>query len=84
MGVATISAQVQRSGGTQQLPGAELDEALERRAASIEGGAAGESVTFGEPLCTLQEDDLSVDSCEFIVNWKPPHRSWWLGKPILV
>ena len=49
VGVATISAQVQRSGGTQQLAAAELDEALERRAASIEGGAAGESVSFGEP-----------------------------------
>ncbi len=47
IGVATISAQVQRSGGTQALPGALLDEALESKAASIEGGAAGESVTFG-------------------------------------
>ena len=53
VGVATISAQVQRSGGTQALPGAQLDEALESRAASIEGGAAGESVTFGKAAAAL-------------------------------
>lgn len=63
MGVATISAQVQRSGGTQQLPGAELDEALERRAASIEGGAAGESVTFGEALADTFLGDMWMHPC---------------------
>lgn len=50
MGLATISAGVQRAGGTRQHPGSALDEALELRAASIEGGASGETIAMGTPL----------------------------------
>ena len=46
--MATISANMQRSGGSQQHPGARLDDELELRAASIEGGAAGESIGMGQ------------------------------------
>ena len=46
--MATISANMQRSGGSQQHPGARLDAELELRAASIEGGAAGESIGMGQ------------------------------------
>lgn len=51
IGLATISAGVQRAGGTRQHPGSALDEALELRAASIEGGASGESIAMGTTLC---------------------------------
>jgi zinc protease len=47
VGLATLSAAVQRSGGSTSHPGAALDEALEERAASIEGGAGGEAFALG-------------------------------------
>lgn len=47
VGLATLSAAVQRSGGSAAHPGQTLDEALEERAASIEGGAGGEALGFG-------------------------------------
>lgn len=50
VGLATISAGVQRAGGTRQHPGSALDEALELRAASIEGGASGEAIGMGAAL----------------------------------
>eukprot|EP00891_Asterochloris_glomerata_P007133 jgi/Astpho2/7133/e_gw1.00111.7.1_t len=58
VGVATISANMQRSGGSQQHPGARLDDELELRAASIEGGAAGESIGMGFEC--LSEDVVDV------------------------
>ena len=48
VGLATISAGVQRAGGSKKHPGPALDEALELRAASIEGGASGEAIGMGE------------------------------------
>ena len=66
MGLASISAGVQRAGGSRQHPGAALDEALELRAASIEGGASGEALGMGtvlqesvksKSLCILQQQD---------------------------
>lgn len=47
VGVASISAGVQRAGGSVAHPGAVLDEALEQRAALIEGGAGPESSSLG-------------------------------------
>lgn len=47
VGLATISAGVHRAGGSRAHPGSALDEALEVRAASIEGGASGEASAMG-------------------------------------
>ncbi|BDA43216.1 Uncharacterized zinc protease-like protein y4wB [Coccomyxa sp. Obi] len=47
VGIASISAGVQRAGGSVAHPGAVLDEALEQRAALIEGGAGPESSSLG-------------------------------------
>ena len=58
VGLATLSAAVQRSGGSRQHPAAALDEALEERAASIEGGAGGEAFGFG--FSCLREDAPDV------------------------
>ena len=58
MGLATLSAAVQRSGGSRQHPGQALDDALEERAAAIEGGAGQEAFGFG--FQCLQEDAPEV------------------------
>ena len=58
VGLASLSAAVQRSGGSVAHPGAALDEALEERAASIEGGASGEAFGFG--FQCLREDAADV------------------------
>lgn len=58
VGLATLSAAVQRSGGSVEHPGRSLDDALEERAASIEGGAGGEA--FGLGFQCLQEDTADV------------------------
>jgi hypothetical protein len=58
VGLATLSAAVQRSGGSRQHPAAALEEALEERAASIEGGAGGEAFGFG--FSCLREDAPDV------------------------
>lgn len=50
VGLATISAGVQRAGGSKKHPGPALDEALELKAASIEGGASGEAIGMGKPF----------------------------------
>lgn len=47
VGLASISAGVQRAGGSRAHPGSALEEALELRAATIEGGASGESIAMG-------------------------------------
>ncbi|KAL4857736.1 putative zinc protease-like protein y4wB [Chlorella vulgaris] len=47
VGLASLSAAVQRSGGSVQHPGQALDDALEDRAASIEGGAGSEAIGMG-------------------------------------
>ena len=47
MGVATIAAGVQRAGGSLQHPSAALDDALEQKAAYIEGGATPETSSLG-------------------------------------
>ena len=49
---------MQRSGGSRQHPAAALEEALEERAASIEGGAGGEAFGFG--FSCLREDAPDV------------------------
>ena len=41
---------MQRAGGSRRHPGGALDEALELRAASIEGGASGEALGMGTLL----------------------------------
>lgn len=60
MGLASISAGVQRAGGSRRHPGAALDEALELRAASIEGGASGEALGMGTLLKKSLKDIESV------------------------
>lgn len=47
VGLATVSAAVQRAGGTQAHPGPVLDETLEQMAAGIEGGALPEAIVLG-------------------------------------
>ncbi len=49
VGVATIAAAVQRAGGSVAHPGNALDEALEQKAASIEGNAGPEASSLGAP-----------------------------------
>lgn len=58
VGLATISAGVQRAGGTRQHPGSALDEALELRAASIEGGASGEAIGMGFECLTEDLEEV--------------------------
>ena len=53
VGLATISAGVQRAGGSRAHPGSVLDEALEVKAASIEGGASGDAIGMGIYSCPL-------------------------------
>ena len=53
VGLATISAGVHRAGGSRAHPGSALDEALEVRAASIEGGASGEAIAMGTASSNL-------------------------------
>ena len=50
MGLASISAAVRRAGGSVAHPGPALDDALELRAAYIEGGAGGEATSLGARL----------------------------------
>ena len=67
VGLATISAGVQRAGGSKKHPGPALDEALELRAASIESGASGEAIGMGE-LTTPSTCFLTVSSRFLTVN----------------
>ena len=55
VGLVTIAAAVQRAGGSVDHPGSALDEALEQRAAFIEGGAGPEASSIGtaKPGCCL-------------------------------
>ena len=81
VGVATISANMQRSGGSQQHPGARLDAELELRAASIEGGAAGESIGMGQSsmLTGLTLGlELRVD---LLKTLRRGPLSWWRLEP---
>ena len=48
VGLATVAAGVQRAGASVQHPSAALDEALEQKAAYIEGGASTETSSLGE------------------------------------
>ncbi|CAK0782146.1 hypothetical protein CVIRNUC_005584 [Coccomyxa viridis] len=47
VGVASIASGVQRAGGSTAHPGTALDEALEQKAAYIEGGASPETSSLG-------------------------------------
>lgn len=54
VGVATIAAAVQRAGGSLAHPGTALDEALEQKAASIEGNSGPEASSLGVPHSGLR------------------------------
>ncbi|KAL4448464.1 hypothetical protein ABPG75_005683 [Micractinium tetrahymenae] len=58
VGLASLSAAVQRAGGSQQHPAQALDDKLEELAASIEGGAGAEAFGFG--FQCLREDTAEV------------------------
>lgn len=58
VGLATISAGVQRAGGSREHPGNALDEALELRAASIEGGASGDAIAMGFECLTEDLEEV--------------------------
>ncbi|KAK9842460.1 hypothetical protein WJX81_001228 [Elliptochloris bilobata] len=47
VGLASLSTAVRRAGGSVAHPGPALDDALELRAAYIEGGAGGEATSLG-------------------------------------
>ena len=53
-----MSAAVQRSGGSLQHPSQQLDDELEERAASIEGGAGPEAFGFGFQCLTEDTSDV--------------------------
>jgi hypothetical protein len=53
VGIATIASAMQRAGGSLAHPNAALDEALEQRAAFIEGGAGPEASSLGAGACKL-------------------------------
>ena len=48
VGLATVASTVQRAGGSVQHPSAELDDALEQKAAHIEGGSSPETSSLGQ------------------------------------
>lgn len=48
VGVAIIAAAVQRAGGSAAHPGTVLDEALELKAALMDGGAGPEASSLGQ------------------------------------
>ena len=48
VGLATVASAVQRAGGSVQHPSAELDDALEQKAAYIEGGSSPETSSLGK------------------------------------
>ena len=54
VGLATIAAGVQRAGGSVQHPSAALDDALEQKAAYIEGGATPETSSLGTQQSLLE------------------------------
>ena len=56
--LATLSAAVQRAGGSRQHPEEVFDRELEKLSAAIEGGASSEAVTFG--FSSLKEDSGTV------------------------
>ena len=60
VGLATIAAAVQRAGGSINHPGSALDEALEQRAAFIEGGAGPEASSIGtvQSYCRLPQHSV--------------------------
>ena len=43
-----MASTVQRAGGSVQHPSAELDDALEQKAAHIEGGSSPETSSLGQ------------------------------------
>lgn len=73
MGLATLSAAVQRSGGSQQHPGEKLDDKLEELGAGIEGGAGAEAFGFG--FQCLREDAAEVLSL-FAEARRPRSLAW--------
>lgn len=78
VGLASISAGVQRAGGSRAHPGSALEEALELRAASIEGGASGESIAMGTPLTEHSTHSacwLSMHLAFFLSRKRPPRLS---------
>jgi len=56
--LATLSAAVQRAGGSKEHAEQDFDRELEKLSAAIEGGASSEAVTFG--ISSLKEDSESV------------------------
>lgn len=82
MGLATLSAAVQRSGGSQQHPGEALDEKLEELGAGIEGGAGAEAFGFG--FQCLREDAAEVMSLFAEVRAGPEGvaRGRWLRRSL--
>ena len=58
LGVATLSSQLQREGGSVQHPDQSLDRALEDLAAAIEGGAGSDTLSLG--FQCLKEDSNEV------------------------
>eukprot|EP00271_Cylindrocystis_brebissonii_P017773 TRINITY_DN4757_c0_g1_i5.p1 TRINITY_DN4757_c0_g1~~TRINITY_DN4757_c0_g1_i5.p1 ORF type:complete len:582 (-),score=97.67 TRINITY_DN4757_c0_g1_i5:607-2316(-) len=69
VGLAAVTAAVQRSGGTREHPGAELDEQLEAMAARIEAGGSTSQMSVG--FRCLGEDLSEVFSLFADVVQKP-------------
>lgn len=79
VGVATVSAAVQRAGGSTAHPGDTLDRSLEQRAAFIEGGAGPEAASLGRGTFSLlpnQRASIRFSSTQFQTNVR-------MGKRIL-
>ena len=69
VGLATIAAAVQRAGGSTAHPGTALDEALEQRAAFIEGGAGPEASSIGMANQCTDYPGFTVQSHHENVAW---------------
>jgi zinc protease len=84
VGLATLSAAVQRSGGSIQHPKTAFDDELEDLAATIEGGAGPDAISFG--FSCLAEDTTQVLSLlsELILSPAIPEDSLELFKSQMV
>ena len=85
VGVASIASGVQRAGGSIAHPGTALDEALEQKAAYIEGGASPETSSLGWRAIFASLPHEAASACIFS-HVDTPHGAAgrikiWVGVP---
>jgi zinc protease len=84
VGLATLSAQLQRSGGSINHPGQSFDDTLEDVAAGIEGGASPDTLSLGFQ-CLVEDADSVVGLLSELITSPalPPSRLELLKKQAL-